>query len=245
MFLSLSKMYITSWGRKGWKKHSRSLRRLITRLLSVEAITSRTDWRTNRMESWKQRDYCMNCDLLIWTGPLSDIKTEGRNQHARIRPEVPTIYECRRHLRSPILCSSADSNKVACCDLLHIITPMRPNLYLQQPGEQRLQLLFVRLHDGGNTAQPTFGEGCQPQNTGLQIHHPATRDRGWRSNSQILNLKHHGHGLRGEDKKRLEYAAVKSHGYPLVLHNTSMGRHPRGGLSVQIYKYSLNQQWCC
>lgn len=41
----------TSFGRKGLKKQSRSLRRLMTRLLLVEAITSFTEERTNVMES--------------------------------------------------------------------------------------------------------------------------------------------------------------------------------------------------
>lgn len=45
----------TSLGRKGWKKHSRSLRRLMVRLLLVEAITSFTVDRMKEMElCWEE-----------------------------------------------------------------------------------------------------------------------------------------------------------------------------------------------
>lgn len=32
-----------------------------------------------------------------------------------------------------------------------------------------------------------------PQEVRLDIHHPASADCGWRSNSEILNLKYHVH----------------------------------------------------
>ena len=45
---------LTSRGMKGWKKQSSSFRRLQVRLLSMEVMTSLTDFRKNVMESYKR-----------------------------------------------------------------------------------------------------------------------------------------------------------------------------------------------
>lgn len=69
------------------------------------------------------------------------------------------------------------------------------NLYLQEPGEERSELLGVGLYWVWNGTQPALCERGQSQNARLQVNHPAAGHGCRRRYCQILHLKHDCHHL--------------------------------------------------
>ncbi|TNN40904.1 hypothetical protein EYF80_048921 [Liparis tanakae] len=108
------------------------------------------------------------------------------------------------------------------------LSPVSP--HLEEPGEERVQLLGERPQGFGDSPQPALRERLEAQDAGLQVDHATAGHSGRRRHGQVLHLEHHGHHLRGrttqndeeEEEEEEEEEGGAEDGRPVDLTSVSL-----------------------